>query len=662
MPDPGAESVGHLSPVTEDSDVDNQGMPDPGAESVGHLSPVTEDSDVDNQGMPDPGAESVGHLSPVTEEGAGGNDPQHLSPITEDSDVDIQGMPEDASGRDPRAESDQLPLPSKWHLPIAVFFGNLRQVFSLDELAREILGIAFPAILTLAANFATSLIHSAFLRHLGPIELAAVGFSIAGFNQLMNVFMFALTIITTSVVAKENTLGKTSANLGEVERLDSLERGSDANLSVKIGQGLFHKRSQPAFKERGPHSTSGAGSLELRVGKTCDDLAEDDNVEIKEPTPDDEVVPAEARTRSKERQRIPSASSALVVAGILGVLLAFCLRSGAEALLRFMGIKPGSLSLTSATRYLKLRSLAAPAVLLSFVIQGVFLGLKDAKTPLYATVAGELANIGLDPVLTFVFHLGVGWVAVAHIVSQYMIFLILLWRLIKRVYILPPSLKAMRFRQFIKNGLLLVVWAMALTSGSSLAYGLAARLGSGPLEALLICLKLWTTPTIIAGGLAAAGQAILAGAFAEKDYDKAIATTSRVLQMGLIIGLGLTVIIGVGLSLGSGVLSRDVNVQHLISLGIPFIAAAQLVNCLLVVFDGLNFGLSDFTYSTYSMVLISMISLALLFLLSEGYGFIGIWIALSISLGLRIVACIWRMGSKNGPWRFLGEGLLPRRF
>lgn len=38
-----------------------------------------------------------------------------------------------------------------------------------------------------------------------------------------------------------------------------------------------------------------------------------------------------------------------------------------------------------ARRYLTLRSLGAPAVLLSLAMQGVFRGFKDTKTPLYAT-------------------------------------------------------------------------------------------------------------------------------------------------------------------------------------------------------------------------------------------------------------------------------------
>lgn len=41
--------------------------------------------------------------------------------------------------------------------------------------------------------------------------------------------------------------------------------------------------------------------------------------------------------------------------------------------------------LQPAMQYLTLRSLGTPAVLLSLAMQGVFRGIKDTKTPLYAT-------------------------------------------------------------------------------------------------------------------------------------------------------------------------------------------------------------------------------------------------------------------------------------
>lgn len=50
--------------------------------------------------------------------------------------------------------------------------------------------------------------------------------------------------------------------------------------------------------------------------------------------------------------------------------------------------------LKPAQQYLTLRSLGAPAVLLSLAAQGVFRGLKDTKTPLHAiSEKAFLANL-----------------------------------------------------------------------------------------------------------------------------------------------------------------------------------------------------------------------------------------------------------------------------
>nr|POE61437.1 pentatricopeptide repeat-containing protein dot4, chloroplastic [Quercus suber] len=84
-----------------------------------------------------------------------------------------------------------------------------------------------------------------------------------------------------------------------------------------------------------------------------------------------------------------------------------------------------------------------------------------------------------------------------------------------------------------------------------------------------------------------------------------------------------------------------------------FVAATQPINALAFVFDGINFGASDFAYSAYSMIMVAIISILCLFLLSSGHGFIGIWVALTIFMSLRAFAGFWRIGTGTGPWNFL---------
>lgn len=531
---------------------------------------------------------------------------------------------------------------SKTKVPFLVFFKDARLVFKMDELGSEILRIAFPAALALAADPIASLIDTAFIGHIGPVELAAVGVSIAIFNQASRITVFPLVSITTSFVAEEDTVGRQCIVAPEVENLE-------IGLANRTGKTDFVSEDVKIEKSE---------KVSVTDNRKRENLSEDDCNTTADKSPSVVGINPNKLKIKNEKRHIPSASTALIIGGILGLIQTIFLIFGAKPLLSVMGVKSGSPMLNPALKYLTLRSLGAPAVLLSLAMQGVFRGFKDTKTPLYAIVVGDVANIILDPILIFACRLGVSGAAIAHVISQYLISLILLLRLMKQIDLLPPSIRDLQFSRFLKNGFLLLARVIAATFCVTLAASMAARLGSTPMAAFQICLQVWLTSSLLADGLAVAGQAILASAFAEKDYNKARVAASRVLQMGFVLGLGLCLVVGVGLRFGSGIFSKDINVIHLINIGIPFVAATQPINSLAFVFDGVNFGASDFAYSAYSMVLVAIVSIASLFLLSKSGGFVGIWIALTIYMGLRTFAGVWRMGTGSGPWRFLRDRVL----
>ncbi|KAI9116646.1 hypothetical protein K1719_012304 [Acacia pycnantha] len=55
------------------------------------------------------------------------------------------------------------------------------------------------------------------------------------------------------------------------------------------------------------------------------------------------------------------------------------------------------------------------------------------------------------------------------------------------------------------------------------------------------------------------------------------------------------------------------------------------------------------------LVLVSIVSVGIEYAMYKMKGFVGIWIALSIYMALRMLAGIWRMGTGTGPWRFLRQ-------
>ncbi|KAG4163680.1 hypothetical protein ERO13_D01G186900v2 [Gossypium hirsutum] len=322
------------------------------------------------------------------------------------------------------------------------------------------------------------------------------------------------------------------------------------------------------------------------------------------------------------KKHVPSASSALVIGSILGILQTLFLIFGAKPLLGYMGVNSESPMLNIAQQYLTLRSLGAPAILLSLAAQGVFRGLKDTKTPLYAIIIGDSMNVILDPILMFVLRLGIKGAGIAHVVSQYLIFLILIWRLAGKIELCPPNFKELQFSRFLKSGFHLLV-------------------------------KIWLATSLLADGLAVAGQAILASSFAKKDYEKIVATSSRVLQIGVLLGFLLSCTLAALSQFAAQLFTNDRDVMQLMNLSFPFIAVTQPINTLAFVFDGVNYGASDFAYSAYSMVLVAVVSIFCLFILSSSTGYIGIWIALTIFMNLRVFAGLLRVGTGTGPWGFL---------
>ncbi|XP_031396602.1 protein DETOXIFICATION 42-like isoform X3 [Punica granatum] len=417
-------------------------------------------------------------------------------------------------------------------MPISVFFRGARSVFKEDELGMDIMQIAIPATLTLAADPIASLIDTAFIGHIGPVELAAVGVSIAVFNQVSKITIFPLVSITTSFIAEEDSMIPTR-----------IDRHKYASIFC-IWNGL---RSQ---------QRNGSGNGTSVNGTSCE----------KEP-----------RIKSK-RKHIPSASSAMVIGSVLGLLQTLSLIITARPMLSYMGVISDSPMLKPAKQYLTLRSLGAPAVLLSLVMQGIFRGFKDTKTPLYATVVGDAANVILDYAFIFVLRMGVTGAAIAHVISQYLISFILLWKLTRQVNLVPPSIKDLKFKRFFKSGFLLLVRVIAVTFCVTLAASLAARHGMTSMAAFQVCLQIWLASSLLADGLAIAGQAILAGAFAAEDYGKVTATASRVLQLCLVLGLGLLAVLETVLPFTSRLFTNDDKVLRLIRVGIPFIALTQPLN------------------------------------------------------------------------------------
>ncbi|XP_024542512.1 protein DETOXIFICATION 44, chloroplastic isoform X2 [Selaginella moellendorffii] len=356
-----------------------------------------------------------------------------------------------------------------------------------------------------------------------------------------------------------------------------------------------------------------------------------------------------------EKRVYPSVSSALFLGSSLGIIEALVLLLGAWPILRIMGILDDSPMRLPAQQYLSIRALGAPAVVVSLATQGVFRGFKDTKTPLYATVTGNIVNVVLDPILMFSFGYGVTGAAVATVVSQYVIAFILLVKLNEVAVLIPPDISRLGLRRFFSSGGLLFTRTIAILLTMTLATSMAAQEGVAPMAAHQICMQIWLAASLLSDSLALAGQAVIADFVARNNGQKVKEATFRVLQLGIVFGLIMGVILGLGGQRFSKLFtSDDLVIQALITI-IPFAVLTQPINSMAFVFDGIFYGATDFAFAAYSMIVIGIISSAVLFAAPSFLGLPGVWLGLTVLMSLRMASGILRLGTATGPWQFLAN-------
>lgn len=354
-----------------------------------------------------------------------------------------------------------------------------------------------------------------------------------------------------------------------------------------------------------------------------------------------------------KREQLSSVSTALTLAIGIGLFEAVALWLGSGIFLNLMGLSSASSMHAPARHFLSLRAIGAPAVVVSLALQGIFRGFKDTKTPVICLGIGSAATILLLPVLMYYFKLGVTGAAISTVVSQYIVTCLMLWHLNKRAVLLPPKLGSLQFGGYLKSGGFLLGRTLAVLITTTIGTSMATRQGPLAMAAHQICLQVWLAVSLLTDALAASGQALISGSASKGDYRSVKEVTYSVLKIGFGTGVLLTLILGASFSSLATLFTKDAEVLAIVRTGVLFVSASQPINALAFIFDGLHYGVSDFKYAACSMMVVGAISSMFLYYAPSVFGLPGVWAGLTLFMGLRTLAGVIRLLSKDGPWWFL---------
>ncbi|ESQ53076.1 hypothetical protein EUTSA_v10024830mg [Eutrema salsugineum] len=344
-----------------------------------------------------------------------------------------------------------------------------------------------------------------------------------------------------------------------------------------------------------------------------------------------------------ERKQLSSVSTALVLAIGIGIFEALALSLASGPFLRLMGVQSTSEMFIPARQFLVLRALGAPAYVVSLALQGIFRGFKDTKTPVYCLGIGNFLAVFLFPLFIYQFRMGVAGAAISSVISQYTVTFLMIILLNKRVMLLPPKMGSLKFGDYLKSVLVTM----------TVATSMAARQGAFAMAAHQICMQVWLAVSMLTDALASSGQAVIASSASKRDFDGVKEVTTFVLKIGLVTGIALAIVLGMSFSSIAGLFSKDPEVLRIVRKGVLFVAATQPITALAFIFDGLHYGMSDFPYAACSMMVVGGISSAFMLYAPAGLGLSGVWVGLSMFMGLRMVAGFCRLMWKKGPWWFM---------
>ena len=369
------------------------------------------------------------------------------------------------------------------------------------------------------------------------------------------------------------------------------------------------------------------------------------------------VARAHGATGAAAHGAAEAVATALVAALASGTLLALLVWPFLDTLAAFMGA--GDAVLADAVVYLRIRLVAAPAVLATIVAFGALRGRQDMRTPFRVAVTVNVVNVVLDALLIFgagpVPALGVAGAAWATSASQ---IVGAAWAVAAAWRALGPFARV-RLRTLV--GLLVVGRDLVLRTALLLAFLLlatraATHAGADAGAAHQAVRQVWTLTALLLDAYAATAQTLV-GFFLGAGR---VAVARRAAATGCQWGAATGVLLALAMLAGTR------QVEWLL---VPAAAAgafpaawtvaalAQPLNALSFVTDGVHWGTGDFRYLRNAMLAATLAGALLLALVDVGApgALLRIWLATASWIAVRAAFGVLRV------WPGIGRAPLGAR-
>lgn len=310
----------------------------------------------------------------------------------------------------------------------------------------------------------------------------------------------------------------------------------------------------------------------------------------------------------------------------------------------------------AALPWVRIASLAVPAILVAAAGNGWMRGVQDTVRPLRYVIFGFAVSAVLCPLLVYGWlgapQLGLPGSALANLVGQWLAAALFFRALIvERVslQLRPPVLRAQ-----VVMGRDLVLRTLAFQTCFVSAGAVAVRFGAAAVAAHQVVLQLWSFLALVLDSLAIAAQSLVGAALGAGQLTHAKLVAWRVTIFSTVAGAALATMFALGASVLPGIFTDDPAVLDEMSVPWWFLVAQLPVAGVVFAIDGVLLGAGDATFMRNATLVSALVGFLPLIWLSLvfGWGLLGIWSGLTVFMVLRLVFVGWR--ALSGRWLVSG--------
>ncbi len=297
--------------------------------------------------------------------------------------------------------------------------------------------------------------------------------------------------------------------------------------------------------------------------------------------------------------------------------------------------------------YFYIRIWAAPATLSLYVLKGWFIGMQDAKTPMWIAILLNLINIACSLLFVFGFHAGIAGVAWGTVIAQYsgLAMALFMWFRhyghLRRDIRIRESLHLSEMVRFFRVNADIFLRSICLILVFTFIPYISAEMGDEILAANTLLMQLFTLLSYIMDGFAYAGESLVGRYTGAQDEKSLREVVRRLLLWGVGTAVLFTLLYA---TCGEWILRILTNDQTVIDTAMQYFIWTILVpftGFAAFIYDGIYIGATASAAMRNTMFLSTAAFFLFYFILRGPLGNDGLWIAFLIFLTLRgFIMCL----------------------